>query len=602
MNLLLAEVVMLRRALLATLMVSAITPLLSAKEKILVHRIGPSESTLFIAKTDGSDERPLLPHSGFDYNASFSADGKWIIFTSERGASADIYRVHPDGSGLERLTDDPAYDDQAALSPDGKQLAFVSSRGTGAADIWVLDLQSKKVQNLTHAPGSFRPSWSPDGKWIAFSSDRNTPVRRDRGQFAQSHAVSIYLMRADGTDVRRLTPAGKFAGSPKWCPDGKRVVFYVMEIQDTHLARVAGLGKPVDSQIVSVDIATGARQEHTSGPGLKVSPQFLSENRIGYVMKEGSRIGLAFTAGDQGASGKMRNPCWSRDGKGVVYQKWSSEWPQNRQLFSIDTEFELADSAPFPAYSHDGRKIAVTDLGTGFLGMTSVSVMDADGTNAKLIFPGEEGAFALGPQWSPKDDWIAFGQGSFFLPRGRPARVMLMRPNGSELHELTRSEGNSGFPSWSPDGRRIVYRFWKEPEYGLRIMNLDDGATTQLTSAFDNFPGWSPKGDLIEFTRFSEGDFDIYTIRPDGTGLKRLTTAPGNDAHAVWSPDGKHILFSSARLGFKDEAPLYDDVPQPYAELFVMNADGSGQRPLTDNQWEDGTPAWAPAPTSLPMH
>ena len=54
--------------------------------------------------------------------------------------------------------------------------------------------------------------------------------------------------------------------------------------------------------------------------------------------------------------------------------------------------------------------------------------------------------------------------------------------------------------------------------------------------------------------------------------------------------------FSSARFGFKDEAPLYHDVPQPYAELFVMNADGSGQRPLTDNQWEDGTPAGHPHP------
>ena len=116
---------MLRRALLATLLVS--NPVLFAKERILLHRIGPSQSTLFMAIADGSLERPLLPNSGFDYNASFSADGKWIIFTSERGGSADIYRAHPDGSGLERLTDDPAYDDQGALSPGGKQLAFVSS-------------------------------------------------------------------------------------------------------------------------------------------------------------------------------------------------------------------------------------------------------------------------------------------------------------------------------------------------------------------------------------------------------------------------------------------------------------------------------------------
>jgi Tol biopolymer transport system component len=95
-----------------------------------------------------------------------------------------------------------------------------------------------------------------------------------------------------------------------------------------------------------------------------------------------------------------------------------------------------------------------------------VSVMDADGTNAKVIFRGEEGALALAPQWSPKDHWIAFGRGLYFPPRGRPARVMLMRPDGSELHELTKTEGNSGFPSWSPDGKRIVYRFWSGSEYG----------------------------------------------------------------------------------------------------------------------------------------
>jgi hypothetical protein len=79
---------LLRRPPLATLLVSAIIPVLCAKKRILLYRIGPSQSKLFIANADGSDERPLLPNAGFDYNASFSTDGKWIIFASERGGPA----------------------------------------------------------------------------------------------------------------------------------------------------------------------------------------------------------------------------------------------------------------------------------------------------------------------------------------------------------------------------------------------------------------------------------------------------------------------------------------------------------------------------------
>ena len=105
---------------------------------------------------------------------------------------------------------------------------------------------------------------------------------------------------------------------------------------------------------------------------------------------------------------------------------------------------------------------------------------------------------------------------------------------------------------------------------------------------------WSPKGDRIGFTRAGKNAFDIFTVRPDGTDVRQLTDAPGNDAHCAWSPDAKYIVFSSSRLGFRDEAPLYDVAPQPYAELYVMKADGSDQRPITDDKWEEGTPTWVP--------
>jgi Tol biopolymer transport system component len=95
------------------------------------------------------------------------------------------------------------------------------------------------------------------------------------------------------------------------------------------------------------------------------------------------------------------------------------------------------------------------------------------------------------------------------------------------------------------------------------------------------------------FVRRLEGSFAIFTIAADGKGLKRLTDSGSDDSHGTWSPDGEWIAFASARMGFKDEA-LNTDSPQPYGEIFLMRYDGTHVQQLTDNQWEEGTPAWLP--------
>jgi TolB protein len=173
------------------------------------------------------------------------------------------------------------------------------------------------------------------------------------------------------------------------------------------------------------------------------------------------------------------------------------------------------------------------------------------------------------------------------------AQIAMVASNGSAFRELTSGPNNNGFPSMAPDGRRFVYRTFGPGGEGLRVMNIETGAITTLTSGYDNFPLWSPRGDVIMFSRLAQGDYEIFTIKPDGTGVRRLTSSPGNDAHQGWSPDGERIVFASSRMGFKDEV-IYTDAPQPYGELFVMRSDGTGVEQLTDNQWEDGTPAWQP--------
>jgi TolB protein len=558
----------------------------------------PLNADIFIADADGHNPKPFLAHPGQDSNASFSRDGKWILFTSDRNGSADIYRAHPDGTGLQRLTDDPSFDDQAALSPDGRAVAFLSTR-SGHAEIWVLDIATGRVRNITnHVGGHFRPAWSPDGQWIAISSDRDSPQPKRPDGFELIQQTDIYVMHPDGSGLRRVTHTNSYAGSPAWSPDGKQIVYYKASFAD-----VISISDPrhlrATTQIAVVDAGSGLEKELTDGKGEKWSPRWLADGRIGYF-SGGPEGGVQFVKGEPGARGEFNSPDWSPDGlKMVFYRDVGQAWPPVTETPSKDPRFRLLRTGIFPSFSPNGDRLVFTN-GLAAFSHNGLMEASADGTNRWLIHDDLQ-RNTVAPSWSPKGDWIAFGLGAAFqgfLGVGRAtSTIALIHPDGSGLEELTHGERNDGFPSWSPDGRRLVFRTVDKAGKGLRIADVETGEIKVLTEGdhTDNFPDWSPKGDWITFTSNREDqDYEIYAIRPDGTALKRLTHLPGNDAHSSWSPDGEWIAFSSGRGGFKDEMALHPHNPQSYGEITVMRPDGSEIIGLTDNPWEDATPRWAP--------
>src|SRR5262249_10165198 len=150
------------------------------------------------------------------------------------------------------------------------------------------------------------------------------------------------------------------------------------------------------------------------------------------------------------------------DGRRMVFHREvEADWlpAQFPEWHSLDPDFRLIRTGIFPSYSPKGDRLICNSEQGAILRNTVLLTMQADGSNRTVVFKDAEKS-PIAAVWSPKGDRIAFGLGRFFqMADGKAvADIALMGADGRNLKVLTDGKGNYGFPSWSRDGRRLVYR------------------------------------------------------------------------------------------------------------------------------------------------
>ena len=217
------------------------------------------------------------------------------------------------------------------------------------------------------------------------------------------------------------------------------------------------------------------------------------------------------------------------------------------------------------------------------------------------------------------------GKIAFASDRAGNMDIWVMNADGTNPLQLTTDPLLERSPSWSPDGRKIVFTRGERAGSEIFVMNADGtGQPQQLTFNMvgEGSPTWSPDGTKITYTRRDTfTNSEVYVMDADGTGVRNLTNDPAFDFEPDWSPNGKRIAFTSDRSGgdvrFEASAvytmrpdgtqvrkllAFSDHLLHGESDLFVMEANGKGvtqlcvkdATELCGTPENDTGPTWAP--------
>ncbi len=205
------------------------------RSKGYVWKLFP-EFDIYTIKQDGTDQKVLFKSDGYDAEATVSPKGDKIVFTSTKDGDPEIYTMNLDGSDVKRLTHQKGYDGGPFFSWDGSKIIFRASRPKTTEEleayqdlvtshlvrptnleIYIMNADGGDIRQITNnGAANFAPFMHPDGKRVIFCSNMDAAYRRN---------FDLYIVNIDGTGLERITYFGEFDGFPMFTHDGKKLIF-----------------------------------------------------------------------------------------------------------------------------------------------------------------------------------------------------------------------------------------------------------------------------------------------------------------------------------------------------------------------------------------
>jgi Tol biopolymer transport system component/imidazolonepropionase-like amidohydrolase len=474
-----------------------------------------------------------------------SPDGKEVVFD----LLGDLYVIPMAGGEARPLTSGMSWDMQPRYSPDGRWIAFTSDRG-GGDNIWVLPRQGGEPRQVSKE--DFRlvnsPAWSPDGQFIV--ARKHFTARRSLG------AGEMWLYHLSGGAGIQLTEKQndqKDAGEPVFSPDGRYVYFS----QDVTPGPVFEYNKDPHAGIYAIqrlDREQGRTDTFIAGPGGAVRPTPSPDGKkLAYVRRLG--LDTALFVYDL-ATGRQRPVVTTLDRD--MQETWAIHGVYPSVAWTPDSR-----SIVFWA----GGKIQRVAVGDG-PGKDQVAeipfrVKDTRKVQQALRFPIEvapEKFHTRALRWvevAPDGGAVVFQTlGHVYIrdlaggkPRGEARR--LTRDN--DVVEL--------YPSFSRDGRSIVYTTWHDERLGsVRVVPRRGGASRTLTAQPGHYvePAFSPDGKLVVYRKTGSGELraqshnqepGLYVVPATG-GAPTLVARSGADPH--FGKDSARVFFIDSEGSGKD--------------------------------------------------